>query len=745
MPIECENCQGTDFQVQNGATFCLICGAESQEHGQQTIVDEETLGAFGDHASGLKSKSISRKRRGRKAKSKRDIYKMSYNSLSLFTYILHGWVQDAINELGVDPRLNEIVLALWAQYLSKINMAFSKKPGLPKASRYRDSQVAVTGRKKLIPAHKINRFVKQAKMPAVSKEPQDQEDVNFDEQSSEGRRKRSKAKRQFLDSIASMVSDDDDASSSYLSSSMLTSTEGGESDSESEWTSENEPDVESIHMEVLSRCSDMSGSESIRSRVEVPKLKVIFGLYCLAILLMEDNQLSLVDLIRFAKIGVISFDASAQHIPPVMKIQENFDIARHTGVFSHWFPLDHLHQRRYMANLGALLDLKEVELGNMTSLLKRYLREFSLPKYLSKMLLRSLEATGIFNLSYKFEKYRKDPSFCRPLPSMDLRALALILFGLKYLYGLDDESEYYQRNANTFDVIRWLKLSRKRVFVACKYSTIFHSRFSAEFFPQVKLHPSAIHPYLKQYRLKLSELRNVPGAKHRFYAGDEESSIKLGKALNIPKFEQDFNAASLDNLKGRKSRTPLFEFSRHWLERTHDQDDALDKDELKELLGMHQMKIQLKSVDESNELIEVEPSIVLAKLCLNQEKAPESVMFTNNTQKMGVEGGKNFSPLYWTAAYIGGAIKATDSQVNHTKDANCRLLTLLPDNFAWILRYFSAVADVKPTELYAELIHLETFLVDVKPDYFGQKIRQHDSRDPRYAMPELKYRLTLSC
>ena len=45
MAIECNDCQGTEFQVIDGATYCSNCMLESQEHGQETVVDEETLGA----------------------------------------------------------------------------------------------------------------------------------------------------------------------------------------------------------------------------------------------------------------------------------------------------------------------------------------------------------------------------------------------------------------------------------------------------------------------------------------------------------------------------------------------------------------------------------------------------------------------------------------------------------------------------------------------------------------------------
>ena len=44
MAIECNDCQGTEFQVIDGATYCSNCMLESQEHGQETVVDEETLG-----------------------------------------------------------------------------------------------------------------------------------------------------------------------------------------------------------------------------------------------------------------------------------------------------------------------------------------------------------------------------------------------------------------------------------------------------------------------------------------------------------------------------------------------------------------------------------------------------------------------------------------------------------------------------------------------------------------------------
>ena len=114
MGIECAFCLGVTFETQNGATFCQTCGAESQEHGQETIVDEETLGAFSDHASNLSSKKLKRRSKKRKRRY-RDKRRVSFTTIQIYTYVLKGWIKDAINELELEPYtkdLNKIVLAL---------------------------------------------------------------------------------------------------------------------------------------------------------------------------------------------------------------------------------------------------------------------------------------------------------------------------------------------------------------------------------------------------------------------------------------------------------------------------------------------------------------------------------------------------------------------------------------------------------------------------------------------------------
>ena len=41
--VRCVTCHEVDgFYVQDGTTFCRHCGTESQQHGHETVVDQES-------------------------------------------------------------------------------------------------------------------------------------------------------------------------------------------------------------------------------------------------------------------------------------------------------------------------------------------------------------------------------------------------------------------------------------------------------------------------------------------------------------------------------------------------------------------------------------------------------------------------------------------------------------------------------------------------------------------------------
>ena len=372
----------------------------------------------------------------------------SYLLSLLFDFL--GWVEDAKNNLEVNAEeLNELVFSLWAAYLQKINIAFVKKPTLSRKPGFRDFQVRLFNRRRVLSTKKILDYKNEA-----LKEPEKkaEEQIDYDGDSTESRRRRSKAKRSFLESVASSFSEFDESSTSYLSSSAVSDIDSDD-ESVSDWTDENNTEIQETHLRILSRSTIFKNTKNVSYKMDIPRKKLVFSIFCLAVLLLENNTYTLSDLIRFAKSGVLSYDTCSQHIPQVIKIKSLFDLTKLTGLNPKSNSdqlLYHLVLRKYMSQLGSMLNLNSARFGNIKSLIKRYLKEFSLPKYMAKMLERSFGQSGLLDMDMTFydrkEHYAGKIDNVKPLISSDLRAVALILLALKYCYGLDDVSEYFPRN-----------------------------------------------------------------------------------------------------------------------------------------------------------------------------------------------------------------------------------------------------------------------------------------------------------
>ena len=92
------------FYLSDGVTFCQGCGAESQDHGQQMVVNEETLGVFDTSVAGtLKTKRIRARKdkAGQRFSENRLAYlrafKVSFTTADAFSYILKQVLKDACN------------------------------------------------------------------------------------------------------------------------------------------------------------------------------------------------------------------------------------------------------------------------------------------------------------------------------------------------------------------------------------------------------------------------------------------------------------------------------------------------------------------------------------------------------------------------------------------------------------------------------------------------------------------------
>lgn len=295
MAIECEYCLGENFETQNGATFCLTCGAESQEHGQETIVDEETIGAFSDgQSSGLSSKSLQKKKKKRHARY-RDKQKVPFNNIQVYTYILRGWINDTINELNMAPyekELNAITLALWSKYLSKCQLAFVPKKKPRKIfNSFRDLQMAIiTDRRRILTPSRIAGYKRKlAKGGLPSSRAMNESEYSGDSQ--EAKKKRRKAKRSFLDSVSVTLSEDTEDSSSYY-----TDITDEDSDSDTvDKSDEDHEDMEQVHLRILSKIQAQAKTKARRCCVISAKepqlnLQVVFILFTLAMMLVKNSR-----------------------------------------------------------------------------------------------------------------------------------------------------------------------------------------------------------------------------------------------------------------------------------------------------------------------------------------------------------------------------------------------------------------------------------------------------------------------
>ena len=140
-----------------------------------------------------------RKRRRGRRKRGDDRYKTSFTSVDVFGCMLDRWIDEAIL-LGAKDSLRFIAKQLWFNYLKALGIAFQEgksESSVPVVPGFRDIQVAVTGRKRLLAPETISRMKK-------TRTKRDKKPINLDsedDESEEVKRKRRKDRRRFLNSL----------------------------------------------------------------------------------------------------------------------------------------------------------------------------------------------------------------------------------------------------------------------------------------------------------------------------------------------------------------------------------------------------------------------------------------------------------------------------------------------------------------------------------------------------------------
>ncbi|XP_005101761.2 TATA box-binding protein-associated factor RNA polymerase I subunit B [Aplysia californica] len=120
MPFSCGVCGNSEYDEEDGLFFCTECGTQSEELiVKESHNDDGVAGALGHEVKVLKSQETP-------TTSKKSKLGRPWTIYEGFQYILIAQAEALIN-LGADITLQETAFAIWANYLSKLGIAFCKK------------------------------------------------------------------------------------------------------------------------------------------------------------------------------------------------------------------------------------------------------------------------------------------------------------------------------------------------------------------------------------------------------------------------------------------------------------------------------------------------------------------------------------------------------------------------------------------------------------------------------------------
>ena len=185
-----------------------------------------------------------------------------------------------------------------------------------------------------------------------------------------------------------------------------------------------------------------------------------------------------------ARSGGLSYVNASIHVPELLALTDKDHM-----MFNGNSPPSRSSLLKCVCKMGSFLELVKVRLGEpdiFRGVIERFLAELSLPEGLCREIMRAFANTELFDFTSELLPLKKKEVIsniktleCRKVedtPTMEVRALGLILFALKYVYGLDDDAENCEAAASSpssdFNISDWMRLSRHRAFWACKKTHI---------------------------------------------------------------------------------------------------------------------------------------------------------------------------------------------------------------------------------------------------------------------------------
>ena len=688
----------------------------------------------------------------------KEIHPVSFTSVDAFTFIIRGWVEEVVT-LGVSPNLMCTVLSLWAKYLGHMHLAFVEDqqcrrqilPGPGLAPSFRDVQVGIYKRRRIITASELGHKRASRSRQKARQHLVDYSVLDQDENSREARRVRSKMRRNFHKQLAKEKAAADrraeeqgavseDSATSFLSDASFLSCSGRldcgpESSllnssssvaSAIDEVEEEKHDVIEYQTRAIERITLHIPNIRNSSMEQTCRLTIrnVYSLFSLGVFLHGDPKVTLTtsDLAMRARSGAISYSNASIHVPELLVMRGNEDankfICRH--------PPTRTDLQESIYRMGSFLQLVKVNLGCpeiFCNVLQRFLEELSLPRGLENEIMRTFASTKYFEFNAELLP-RKSRRSLRRMPAMDERALGVIIFALKCVYGLDDsdvkddlnQSDTYEVAAEgkAFNLFTWIKLSRHRAFWANKRSHVLRQRLG-KLFPGVELTESAAINEAERNALmtKIARAHMVTNTGTMVYVTKFQDNLAL--KLKTEVFSKNYGGESLEeedaNVDLSSSLTPLKDYTEYRLK-------CLEKSKMQNSFKQEEFEVleKLSAMRESTLKIMIDSGDVETSESRHQmSAAPSSFAYSEKLKSNSFS--EDFNTHVWRIE-----LTSKCQKMGHIADGPLEeeILSAVPENFGWLLRYLCTYFDCSIVEVYRNLQEAETLALNKDKSYFGK-------------------------
>ncbi|XP_018319167.1 TATA box-binding protein-associated factor RNA polymerase I subunit B isoform X2 [Agrilus planipennis] len=412
--ITCNLCGGVEFYKEAGFYYCNECQTQTQDIREQAQEEQ-----YASQKSGRKIKH--------KAKPRDEQHVTSWEC---YNYILNGLVKELI-EIGVSPELKTAVRILWFKFLKEIEFLTEEAADPPKlAAVYSQTDAEV------VYGRKPNRRRSRSRSPASSS------DITSTDTSS--RQREHKKQRRALvkaeyDELASTQFSEEMTS---LHNQSLSSLRGSKEQASKKL-------IIQFNKEATKELKSLLGEDHLEAHMKdfSSQLECHPPVYRLvsSLLITKDNM-QLGDLLRYIREGHISYHKVDHFLPEDVIGKFTKRHLLRMNIQNSQFRLLHGGVRKMTAHVAKKINVvKYISVQNIEHLIKRYCNELNLP---DEICMCAVTLVSLLKPRLKMWEHST------LIPNYEGRAMAFIIFVLKLLFGLDDESEFYlsdvARNINKY-------------------------------------------------------------------------------------------------------------------------------------------------------------------------------------------------------------------------------------------------------------------------------------------------------